>query len=219
MSGPFCWLTSPGANVRVHRFGKRGACARASAAYSLRDPVPAFQFGRRKSLKPRAQIVAKNQGSSARFPRAQLPPLDRRIKRRLADASGGYRLRDCEGQGIGHRNFSPWVSAGGSWCATAKRLAGSVSRNSPREIVAPGFSRTIFSPNITMASIKGFRRNFHWDDFLGRPARARGVKWACLLASRQTSSNWVGPSENVSRSAFSFSRRISGLSGMLQRAA
>ena len=61
-----------------------------------------------------------------------------------------------------------------------------------------------------MPSIKGFRRDFHWDDFLGRPARARGGKPACLLASRQTSSNWVGPSENVARSAFAFSRRISG---------
>ena len=95
-------------------------------------------------------------------------------------------------------------------CYGEKTSARSVSRNSPREIVARGFRRTIFSPNITMASIKGFRPDFHWDDFLGRPARARGVKRACLLASRQTSSNWVGPSENVSRSAFSFSRRISG---------
>jgi hypothetical protein len=41
------------------------------------------------------------------------------VERRLADAGSGYCLRDCEG---GHRNVSPWVSACGSWCATAKSL-------------------------------------------------------------------------------------------------
>ena len=122
MSGPFCWLTSPGANVRVHRFGKRGACAPASAAGSLRGLARTFQFEPGKSLKPIVQIVAKNQGPSARFPCAQLAPPDRPIEGRLTDASGGYRLPDCEGQGIGHRNISPWVSVGGSWCATAKSL-------------------------------------------------------------------------------------------------
>ena len=95
-------------------------------------------------------------------------------------------------------------------CYGEKTSARSVSRNSPREIVARGFRRTIFSPKITMASIKGFRRNFHWGDFLGRPARARGDNPASFLASRQTSSNCLGPSENLSRSAFAFSRRNSG---------
>jgi hypothetical protein len=86
---------------------QRGCWRSRMAADSLRRLAAGIQFERGKPLKPSVQIVAKNQSPAARFLCAQLAPLDCRIEGRLADASGGYRLPDGEGQGVGHRNISP----------------------------------------------------------------------------------------------------------------
>jgi hypothetical protein len=62
----------------------------------------ALQIERRKTIEPCSQVIAKDESSATRFPRAQVAALDRRIEGGLSDARGYNGLRDCERQGIGH---------------------------------------------------------------------------------------------------------------------